>query len=115
MSYDIVVMEDCASNYGVFQVPGSKAGTMYLVSLLGSEGGASCGCAAFRFSKRPVYDRSCKHIARLWEGGACLYNPQWKDGTAKPEFRPVRYTYEAFTGGHCPACGGPAVAVRRAV
>lgn len=113
MPADIVTMADCASNYGVFKMPGSR-GETHTVTLGGSEGGAHCTCKAWQFAAWD--DKDCKHVRRLWNGGACLYNPQWKDGTANPEFRPVSYTYDAIIPGEeCPACGGPMVAVRRAV
>lgn len=109
MGIDIVVMEDCASNYGVFKVSGSK-GALYDVTLNGSEGPAHCTCKAFQFSGK---ERSCRHIRKVLSE-ACLYNPQWHDAKEKPAIRPTSYTYMAFTSNKC-ECGGPMVAVRRAV
>lgn len=110
MGYDVVVMEDCASNYGTFEIEGSS-GT-YTVTFSGSEGPAHCTCKAWGFA--PWNAKDCKHIREAYEK-ACLYNPQWKDGKADP-LRPVEYdTRNVVPGGKCPACGGPTVAVRRAV
>lgn len=110
MPADIVTLLDCASNYGVFVITGST--DTYTVTFSGSEGPAHCTCKAFKFSGN---DRDCKHIRQVWEQ-ACLYNAQWHDGQANPELRPVEYTYDAIVPGNkCPACGGPVVAVRRAV
>lgn len=106
MSIDIIVMEDCASNYGVYEVRGSK-GDKYTVTLSGSEGPADCTCNGFRYRKE------CKHVDRVYKE-ACLYNPQWHDSNDSPLIRPVEYTYTAFSSSKC-ACGGPMVYVKRAV
>lgn len=109
MSIDIVVMQDCASNYGVFAIPGSK-GQTYRITLHGSEDRGFCQCKSFE------YHANCKHLEMLWKNGACLYNPQWKDGQKNPPYRPIDYTtHLSSTSDKCPACGGPTVAVRRAV
>ena len=116
MSIDIVTMEDCASNYGVFKVPGSKPGTEYTVTLHGSEGPAHCTCEGFRWSGElgQLRDlKSCKHIKQVYDQ-ACLYNPQWHDSNENPKLKPVSYTYDHFSRSKC-ACGGPMVYVRRAV
>jgi predicted nucleic acid-binding Zn finger protein len=105
----IVVMSDCASNYGVYKLKGSR-GAEYTVSLGGSEGPGYCTCPAFKFSGAKM---DCKHIRTVWDK-ACMYNPQWHDAKESPELRPVDYTYDAFTGEKC-RCGGPLVSVRRAV
>lgn len=112
MPAEIVVMEDCASNYGVFYVPSSSGmGRVHTVTFSGSEGPAHCTCESYKYSR----DRDCKHIRKVWEQ-ACLYNPQWHNGQPDPELRPIEYTYDAIVpGSTCPACGGPTVAVRRAV
>ena len=110
MPAEIVVMEDCASNYGRFDVLSSDGTKHYEVSLHGSEGGASCTCPAFLYSGA---QRDCKHIRRVWEQ-ACLYNPQWRDAKAEPIMRPEAYTYEMFSETRC-VCGGPMVYVKRAV
>lgn len=107
MSIDIVTMEDCASNYGVFQVPGSKPGVTYTVTFSGSEGPAHCTCKGFE------HRGDCKHIKYVWDN-ACLYNPQWKDSVENPKLRPVDYTYTAFSPNKC-ACGDKKVYVKRAV
>ena len=71
---EIIVMEDCASNYGIFEVESeSNPDVKYTVELYGSEGPAHCPCESFKYSG---LNRECKHIRALWEGGACLYNPQ---------------------------------------
>ena len=108
MGVDIVRMEDCASNYGVYKVPGSK-GQTYEVSLHGSEDAPHCTCMAFAFSQ----GQSCKHVKAVLDG-ACLYNPQWHDAKENPAFRPAGYTYDKFSGSKC-ECGGPMVVVLRAV
>lgn len=108
MSYDVVTMEDCASNYGVFQVESSKAGLFYTVVFHGSEGPAHCECKGFE------YKGDCKHVDEVWNQ-ACMYNPQWNDGKSDPELVPFTFTYESFSPNPCPACGGPMVYVRRAV
>jgi hypothetical protein len=106
MGIDIVTMEDCASNYGVFKVTGSK-GKIYTVSFNGSEGPAFCPCDGFKFHK------DCRHIKEVYEK-ACLYNPQWHDSKEHPELRPINYTYTGFSSAKC-RCGGPMVYVKRAV
>ena len=110
MSIDIVTMEDCASNYGVFEVPGSKPGTSYIVTFNGSEGPAHCTCEGYRWSGKL---KSCRHIKLVYDL-ACLYNPQWHDSNENPKLKPVSYTYDRFSRSKC-ACGGPMVYVRRAV
>ncbi len=108
MSYSIETMEDCASNYGVFQVESSKPGIFYTVSMAGSEGLPHCPCKGFE------YRQDCKHINQVWEK-ACMYNPQWNEGKTNPELVPYSFTYESFSPHLCPACGGPMVYVKRAV
>lgn len=114
MPAEIVTMADCASNYGVFHVPSdSNPHQHYVVVLNGSEGPAHCNCQAFKFA--PEGAKDCKHVRRVWEQ-ACLYNPQWRDGQSDPALKPVQLTYDrTIEGESCPACGGPVVAVRRAV
>jgi hypothetical protein len=109
MIAEIIVMEDCASNYGTFEVEGSK-GKKYQVTLSGSEGPAHCTCPAFKFSGER---QTCKHVEKVLND-ACLFNPQWHDAKDGPQLRPIGYNYDAFTGSQR-ACGGPMVAVRRAV
>lgn len=108
MTIEIVTMQDCASNYGIFEVIGST-GNLYIVQLNGSEGPGYCECKAFEFSQ----DQSCKHLRQVW-GHACLYNPQWRPAMIQPKIRPVGYTYERFSEQRC-ACGDRMVYVRRAV
>jgi hypothetical protein len=105
MSVTIATAEDCASNYGTFEIQGSKGDT-YQVTFSGSEGPAHCTCPGFK------YRGDCKHIAEVY-GGACLYNPQWHDGNSEPEFRPVQIHNQQFGPSTC-KCGGPMVLVRRA-
>jgi hypothetical protein len=109
MSAEIVVMADCASNYGTYQVPGSKGAT-WVVSLNGSEGPVHCSCPAYKYSR----DQACKHCDLVLRQ-ACLYNPQCGPGREDPAMVPVSYNYDKFVEGACPMCGGPMVAVRRAV
>jgi hypothetical protein len=106
MPVDIVTMEDCASNYGVFTVTGSK-GDKYTVTFSGSEGPAHCTCPGFKFRQ------NCKHIEQVYKD-ACLFNPQWHDAKSKPKLRPSSYTYTQFSKTKC-RCGGPMVYVRHAV
>lgn len=113
MSYEVVNMEDCASNFASYKVPGSS-GT-YEVTL-GGESFVHCQdlendvpCLGFS------YRGDCKHIRYVWDN-ACLYNPQYHDGgpaTLKPEYDERQPGFLA--DGKCPACGGPTVAVKRAV
>lgn len=111
MSIDIVVMSDCASNYGVFHIPSSDGKSVYTVTLSGSEGPAHCNCKAFGFSGAK---QTCKHVKQVYDG-ACLYNPQWHDANPNPRVRPVDYCYDAVVLDKTCECGGPMVAVRRAV
>lgn len=108
MSMDVEVMEDCASNYGNYEVAGSN-GKTWRVSLNGAEGTVYCDCPSFKFSK----EQACKHTDMVCRE-ACLYNPQYGSAKAEPKIRPVSYNYDRFTKNKC-ACGGPMVAVRRAV
>lgn len=112
MPADIVTMEDCASNYGVYEVKGSK-GNVYQVSFNGSEGQAYCTCPAWQFNRNSPEAKTCKHVVEVYDN-ACMYNAQWHDGNENPIYRPEEYTYDAFTAGRC-KCGEPLVAVRRAV
>ena len=71
MGIEVMMMSDCASNYGIFEVRGSR-GT-YNVVLTGSEGPARCTCPAFKYSGSR---QTCKHVDLVLRE-ACLYNPQW--------------------------------------
>jgi hypothetical protein len=108
MPAEVVVMYDCASNFATYEVPGSSGNT-YDVTL-GGETYAHCPCTGFGFRK------DCSHVKYVWDH-ACLYNPQWHDGKENPDLVPKEY--ERTVGFNekvrCPACGGPSVAVRRAV
>lgn len=106
MSYEVVTLEDCASNYGSFEIEGSNGNT-YTVTFSGSEGPAHCTCQGFK------YRNDCKHIEKVYKG-ACLYNPQWKDANPNPTYRPVSYNYTQFSDNKC-ECGDKKVYVRRAV
>lgn len=109
MSITIATAEDCASNYGVFEVQGSQP-EPYVVSFSGSEGPAHCTCPAYKFSGEKMH---CKHIDEVYKG-ACFYNPQWHDGNTDPSYRPVDYTYTQFSDSKCKRCGDRMVYVRRA-
>jgi hypothetical protein len=109
MSISIETAEDCASNYGVFEVEGSN-GKVYTVTFTGSEGPAFCSCPAYKFSGEKM---DCKHIKQVYEG-ACFYNPQWNDGNSHPKYKPEEYSYTQFSEHACPKCGGPSVYVKRA-
>ncbi len=114
MPAEIVTMRDCASNYGIYVVQSdSDPNKKYTVTFSG-ESGAHCTCKAWEFSGNP---KNCKHIDRVYTK-ACMYNPQYHEGKAKPEIFPVGYTYDmGLMEDHsaCPACGWPTVLVRRAV
>lgn len=111
MSIDVITMEDCASNYGIFQVESSKPNDPHYVTFYGSESQAHCTCLSYKYSKS--LNKQCKHLALVFET-ACMYNPQWHDGNANPQLRPTGYTYDRFSGNTC-KCGGPLVWVKRAV
>ena len=115
MGYEVRNMEDCASNFATFEVPGSKGNT-YEVTF-GGESYVDCRdkatgekCKGFQFKQ------DCKHIHFAYEN-ACMYNPQYNDGKANPPLKPVEYERGPgfLSDGKCPACGGPTVVVRRAV
>ncbi len=110
MPADIVTLEDCASNYGVYEVVGSQ-GDVYTVTFSGSEGPAHCTCKAYKYSGAEMH---CKHISQVYEN-ACMYNAQWHDGNADPSARPTDFTYDIFSKNPCPVCAGMMVYVRRAV
>lgn len=99
-----VTAEDCASNYGIFEVEGSSGDT-YTVSFAGSEGPAHCTCQGFKFRG------DCKHVKAVYDG-ACLYNPQWHDAKEDPTYRPVDYGYANFSKSKC-VCGDKMVYVKR--
>lgn len=115
MPAEIVHAADCASLWGVYEVPSdSDPEKKYRVTLYG-ESAATCNCKAYEFFKGDAWDRTCKHINQVWNG-ACKYNINWGTGCEKPAFRPVAYSSpHIIEGKSCPSCGGPVVAVRRAV
>lgn len=104
----------CADYFSDFEVLGSKPGVKYVVSLGGTTF-AHCSCPAFAFFKGPEQDRTCKHIAYVWEH-ACLWNEQWCEGK-KADLKPVAGTcdYRTVPEEKCPHCGGPVCPVRIAV
>lgn len=110
-----ITTADCASLWGAYEVPSdSDPEKKYTVRLYG-ESGAVCSCPAWRFFKGEEWDRTCKHVERIWNG-TCKWNIQWSEGIKDPEFRPVTYTSGNFASGEsCPACGGKMIAVNRAV
>lgn len=102
---------DCASYYGVYDVPGSSPGVKHRVMLNG-DAGTSCSCPAWRFSEKAVWDRTCKHITRVL-AGACLRHLPENPGTSSPSIWPVDYTVKpANRTIFCPACDGLAVTIR---
>jgi hypothetical protein len=107
MPAEIVTMQDCASNFGIYEVVGSR-GSTYVVEL-GGESFATCTCLGFKYSK----NQTCKHLDQVYRE-ACLYNPQCHDAKENPGIRPVRYSCEQFSGATC-ECGGPMVYVKRAI
>jgi len=106
MPAEIVTLEDCASCFGVFSVEGSTGNT-YEVAFQG-ESGVHCTCKGFE------YRGDCKHVSETYRA-ACMFNPQHNKGKENPAIRPHDYTYQQFSDGKCPACGGPMVYVKRAV
>lgn|SRR5678809_328697 len=110
MGVDVITMEDCSSNYGIFKVIGSKGDT-YVVTMNGSEGPAHCTCKAYEFCKQEI--KECKHIHKVW-AEACMYNPQWRNATRFPKLKPIGHTYDRFSKKNC-ECGDKLVYVRRAV
>lgn len=112
MSAEIVTGRFCADYFSSFEVPGSRGNT-YVVTLGGTA--ADCTCPAYKFFRGPEYDRTCKHIAYVWEH-ACLWNEQWCDGK-EDDLSPVAgsLTYDTIPGEVCPHCGGPVCPVKIAV
>lgn len=104
----------CADYFSDFLVPSSKPGKTYRVSL-GGISSVHCSCPAFEYWKGPEMDRTCKHIAYVWEH-ACLWNEQWCEGKAG-DLRPIPDScdYRTVPGETCPVCGGPVCPVRIAV
>jgi hypothetical protein len=101
----------CADYDATFEVEGSGM-EPYTVEWNADEmAGASCTCMAYRFAKGP--DKTCKHIDKVFKQG-CFWNPQWYEGGTR-ELRPVEYHGDIIEDEHCPACGGPVIAVRIAV
>jgi hypothetical protein len=111
MPVEIITAEFCATYWGDYDVPGSKPGTSYRVSLLGSEGPAYCPCKAFQHSPPPAKD--CKHVRYVWRH-ACLWNPQWHE-PGPGALKPLTLSTRTIENSECPGCGGPTVAVRIAV
>lgn len=111
MPAETITMIDCATNYGIYKIPGSK-GKEHIVTMNGSEGKADCTCDDFKY--RGWKTGKCKHIEQVWNQ-ACMFNPQWHDGKTNPALVPVDFGRESFVTGSTCVCGGPMVAVRRAV
>ena len=113
MSAEVVTGFFCADYFSDFLVPGSKPGTSHRVSLGGLS--AHCSCPAFQFFRGPEMERTCKHIAYVWEH-ACLWNEQWCEGKAD-DLDPVAGScdYPTVQGESCPHCGGPVCPVKIAV
>jgi hypothetical protein len=102
--------ECCATYWGDYDVPGSKPGVRYRVSLGDS---TSCTCPAFEYA--PFPGKTCKHIQRV-EQEACLWHPQGCErGRTPATLAPRRLTRATVPNSACPLCGGPTVAVRIAV
>lgn len=117
MGVDIIPALDCASAFGVYEMPSKSRPSLRHRLILHGETDASCACEAWQNFKGEPWDRTCPHMKAVWDrtNGACLYNMQWCEGIADPKIRPVGYTAPLVPGEKCPACGGPVVAVRRAV
>lgn len=110
--------EFCASYWASYEVPGSKPGTFYRVTLYGAEQRASCTCKAYEFACRRVAwddNPTCKHIDYVWKH-ACMWNCQWHDGNAEVTLKPKAYfSQNVIAEEKCPNCEGPVVAVLIAV
>jgi len=113
MPAEIVTMTECADFYGVFEVEGSK-GAKYRVAFGGGEGPATCTCPAYQYAKGAVYDKTCKHIDRVFKEG-CFWHPQWHDPGPRTIAPVETYSPNEVPGEKCPGCGGPVVAIRVAV
>jgi hypothetical protein len=100
-------MADCASCFGVYEVPNSRGSGTYRVEL-GGENWSHCPCKGFEFRGE------CRHIGEVYKK-ACCWNPQYGEGKRNPELKPIEYTYDKFVSEPCPMCGGKMVAVIRAV
>lgn len=92
---------NCASAFGVYQVPGSRPGTAYMVKFYGTTSDATCECQGFKFSK------TCKHIAQVYTE-ACMWH-ETDDPGIVPELTPLSFTKTPMEGKSCPVCGGPVV------
>ena len=114
MPADIQTGFFCADYFSDFHVPGSKPGVVYTVSLDGTSG-VNCTCPAFQFFKGDPSERTCKHVAYVWQH-ACLWNEQWCDGKAD-DLDPVPGSchYQTVPDEACPKCGGPVCPVKIAV
>ena len=105
MGYDIETVGFCADYFAAFEVPGSKPGTTYTVTLYGTDG--HCTCDGWKFRQ------DCRHMKQVW-AEACLYNPQWHE-PGPATLRPTEHLDKPRHYGECPGCKGPMVPVRIAV
>jgi hypothetical protein len=105
----IITAECCASFWGDYDIPGSKPGVRYRVSLGDSP---LCTCLAFAYA--PFPGKTCKHIRRV-EQEACLWHPQGCGLGRTVKLQPRQLTRPTIPDSECPLCGGPTVAIRIAV
>jgi hypothetical protein len=115
MSAEIVTAGFCPQYFSQFRVLSNQNDTYYSVTLNGT-GPAFCTCKAYEFAK--MYDKTCKHIKRVWEHG-CLYNPQWKDAGPndldKVGVEIVATDTRNSYPKNCPGCHEEMIAVKIAV
>jgi hypothetical protein len=96
----IEIMQECTRRQGeTVRVTGSR-GAVYEVTFW--EGGASCTCPAYRFSRYTThpFGKSCKHLAE-----AARQTCGWHELYGQP----------IEVDGTCPQCGAPTRYVRVAV
>jgi len=91
-----------------FNMPGSKAGTEYVV-VLEADDGDSCTCKAFEYSKSDP--PTCKHIKGAWAQWIAETEPSGKPAPAAANKSPAAETVVFSDGltehpmGECMVCG----------